>query len=632
MKYARMAWTGLGLALLVPLACAADNGGSQGGGDGFNFSYNGFVRSETSFRDNPNENPYNQGGDPFNGVPVQRVGLGKTDVVVRNGVPVSNTINLQQFRLEFDTQTKFNSNLTLQAKLRAIVDPGLYDEFDPAKVNSQAVGQLYGKPNYFTFDVQGLSHPDPLEWTGKNYMLDFPALFLEYNDGPLDVRVGNQQIAWGQAIFFRVLDVVDGLDLRRHQALDFASEEFSDKRVPALALRTTYQLSESWLLDAYLQKFQPSIVPNPNTPYNVIPAQFTVTDGYADYNHRFDYGFRVKGSVGDIGLQGIAVRRYNPDGYYHWTESRVNRDLPGAPGSGALLYNTPFEVDPTGVQSAQEWYYYAGNTRLSGVGALNGSITGFPSAALIGAFPVNAANCAPFLADGAHNQADNPLSRDAYNCASKELNSFFQASGGLRGHIRRDYREETDLGVGGSYVITSTPGSLTDQLIINVEATYVPDRSFTNISLAYDPIVKSEWTTAVVLEKYQRFSASFPATYVVFQWEHKTQSDLFGRYLGGQGGSIGAVAPGYKDGWNGIALGVQQPLPNLIWRFDLSALYDPRGGILVQPAVRWKPNGKFTVEAFYSYLNGHFGGVPNNNIVSTIEYDREFTVRAGYQF
>ncbi|HFW7063475.1 TPA: DUF1302 family protein, partial [Escherichia coli] len=89
-------------------------------------------------------------------------------------------------------------------------------------------------------------------------------------------RLGNQSIAWGQAIFFRVLDVVDGLDLRRHSVLDYAQEEYSDKRVPAPALRVGYQITDDILADGYVQKFQPTVYGNPNTQYNIIPVQFTV--------------------------------------------------------------------------------------------------------------------------------------------------------------------------------------------------------------------------------------------------------------------------------------------------------------------------------------------------------------------
>jgi hypothetical protein len=455
----------------------------------------------------------------------------------------------------------------------------------------------------------------------------FPALFLDYNRGPLDVRLGMQQIAWGQALFFRVLDVPDGLDLRRHSLLDYASEEFSDKRVPAPALRLSYQITDNWLADAFMQKFQPSVLSNPNTPYNVIASQFTVHDHYPA--GRGDYGIRFKGDVGDIGLQAIAVHRYNPDGVYRWTASHVNRDIPGVPGSGTVFQNTAFEIDPTGVQSANEWFHYAAAARLNGVTGLSASVNGFPAAAALGAFPVSAANCIAHGAPGP--QADDPNSQDAYNCAAQELNYFFQASGGLRGHIERDYFQEDVLGGGASYVVSAAPGSLLDQLIVNVEATYVPNRTFTAPDLGQGFVHKHEWTSALVLEKYQRFSQNFLATYMVLQWMHKSESDIYGRYLGGMGGDDRRVAPGYGGGWNAVAFAAQQPFANATWRADLSTLYDPKGGLLVQPALRWKPNGNWTVDAFYNYLNGRLSR-PNDNIISTADWAKEFTLRLGYQF
>ena len=65
------------------------------------------------------------------------------------------------------------------------------------------------------------------EANDDDYMLDLPALYLDYNKGPLWLRVGNQQIAWGEALFFRVFDSVQGLDLRRHSVFGVAAEEYS---------------------------------------------------------------------------------------------------------------------------------------------------------------------------------------------------------------------------------------------------------------------------------------------------------------------------------------------------------------------------------------------------------------------
>ncbi len=601
-------------ALVSMVALADDN-------SGFSYTIGGYIRPEFAVATNSEIDPANQRGNIYNGVPVQRLGfLGGNfvpDVTVRDGEPGSAGLNYGIMRAQIDSEFKFSQSWSATAKLRAIYDPGWYSNFNPSAVDSPPQGGVYGSPNYFTYSVVGLSHPNPVEWAGTNYMVDFPALFAEFNQGPLDVRIGNQQIAWGQAIFFRVLDVPDGLDLRRHSAFDYAPEEFSDKRVPALAARMSYQFANNWLVDGYAQKFQPSINGNPNTPYNAIYSQFTVYDRYADYDNKMSLGIRMKGQVGDVGLQFMAARRYNPDGAYRWTASGVDRDIPGLSGSGAILAQTPFAVDPTGVWSSTEWFTGAANSRLNGLTALNAAVNNFPAGALLGAAAVP-------------NQA----------AARVELDTFFQLAGGLlnglnngglRGYIERRYFEEDNFGAGTSYVFGGSPGSLTDQLIMNVELLYTPNRIYTDPSLGADFLRKSELISAVVLEKNQRFTDALPATYLVFQWMHRTQSDLFGRYLGGYGGTSTTLPTGV-NGYDAFAFAVQQPFAGLVWRADLSVLVDRRGGMLLQPAIRWKPNKSFQAELFYNYVNGNLGGNPNDNALSTFNYVKEATVRLAYQF
>ncbi len=603
------------------------------GAPGLSFSFGGFIRQETAISTSGDDNPYNQQGWLYNGRTTPRFyvltdanggPVPINDTTTRAGPQQDGSVNLAILRTRLEADIKFTSNLSLQAKMSGIFDPALYNEYDPHEFNSMAVGKLYGKPNYFRFEAEGKNHPNPLEWSGREYLITFPALFLDYNRGPLDVRIGNQQIAWGQAIFFRVLDVPDGLDLRRHSVLDFASEEFSDKRVPALAVRASYQFADNWLADAYVQKFQPTVYGNPNTSYNVIASAFTVHDRYGDFDSKISYGLRLKGDIGDVGVQAIAVRRYNPDGVFRWTKSGVNRDLPGLVGSGQVLQDTAFEVDPTGIWSAEEWFTYAGMARLNGVTGLNAAINEFPAAALLGAVPVAT--------------PDGPQS--GFAAASATLDTFFALAGGaavgennagLRGHIAREYRAENNFGGGLSYVINSTPGSLLDQLIVNFEALYTPNRVFTNPSLSRDFLTESELTTALVMEKYQRFSTELPATYMVAQWLHKTASDLFGRSLKGQGGTATTAAPGVKGGYDAVVFALQQPFAQLVWRADLSVLYDTQGGILVQPAVRWKPSGSWTVDMFYNYINGHLSS-PNENSLSTFDFADELSLRVGYQF
>ncbi|AXQ27881.1 hypothetical protein D0B54_03960 [Solimonas sp. K1W22B-7] len=664
---------------------AAPGAQAEGWFDDVGFNIGGFIRPEYAYSLSSDDNPANQLGNFYNEQSVARQaysppslvpvllgnlglppllpgqvgtwttlplpaipglaadasspGLRGVNNATGEGTPmrkVDNDTNYAVIRSEVELGVRFTPNLNLTARLRGIYDPVMYDEFDARRYANIQGGisggdpALYaGKPNYFEYRVEGDNSPNPLEWAGDDYLLYFPSLVLEYNNGPLTVRAGNQQIAWGQALFFRVFDVVDGLDLRRHSVLDYAQEEYSDKRVPSLGLRLGYQFNEEVLVDSYVQKFQPTIYGNPNTQYNVIPAQFTVHDRYAEggWDSKLSYGMRVKGNYGQWGFQAMAVQRYNPDGVFRWTQSGVNKDLPstpgstgqlvnmslglsGSPSSGTLLAGSAFEASPGGVYSAQEWFTYAGFARLNAISGLNASITEFPTAGGLFATPVDTVP-------------------QAYN----ELNTFFIAAGGsLRGHIAREYAQEEVFGLGASYVTEGEPGGLLDQLIINFEVSYTPDRTFTNTSLSRNYIKEDSVTTALVLEKYHRFTQAFPATYIVFQHMYRSVDDLFGRHLSGYGGTVDKAAPGV-DGAHYFAFAFQQPFPQDIYRIGFATLYDPRGSILVQPGIKWKPSGDFTVEAFYSYIDGAMGSAnPNDTLLSTVDYADEVTVRLTYQF
>ena len=596
------------------------------GGSEFSWTASGLVRYEAAIKTSDRENIVNQRGNLFNGVEVQRdstpLGLPGTtaDTVTRTGRPADNEFNLMQLRSQIDLSMTFSPKLRLFTRLRGVYDVGTYDEYDPDRVNSQAVGFNYQEPEYFEYrNFNNGDSTNPLEIAGRRYMLDLPALYLDYQSGPLLIRAGQQQIAWGQALFFRVLDLPNGLDLRRHLFLDYAPEEYADERTGSLGLRTTWQATQQWEVDAFAQRFLPTLYPNPNTPYNAIASQFTIHDQYGEVDDKLNTGLRVRGTHGQWSTQFVAVRRYNPDGVFRWTRSGVNRDLANLPpgnGTGVVLQDTAFEVDPTGVVSATEWFTYAGNARLNGVTGLNASINEFPSAALLGAVAIDTGD--PDL--------DKLL-------AGAELDLFFQLSGGLRGHLAREYKRETNLGAGVGYVFSAGPGSLLDQLIVNFEATFTPDRKFTNVTLSREYIEEDEWIAALVLEKYQRFSQNFPATYMVFQWMHRTESDLYGRHLSGMGGDGETIAPGVNGGWNGLVFAFQQPSPSLTWRVDGAFLYDTRGGLLVQPAVKWSPNTQYTVEVFYNFLDGDIGGAdPNSNIIQTLDYADELGLRIAYQF
>jgi hypothetical protein len=561
----------------------------------------GFIRQEMAYKTTSDENVWNQAGNPYNGkLVVNSLGL----PVTRTDFSEKNDWNLMATRGELDFQIAISDNWSSFVKVRGFFD---YDSYDN-----------YGDANHFETPFFG-DCGTRLEVCGDDYMVDLPSAYLDYNNGPLWLRFGNQQIAWGEALFFRVADVANGLDLRRHSFIDYASEEYADERIASPGVRGSYRFANNWELEGFAQMFSPTLYNNENTPYNVIGSQFVVQqkEFFNDVDNEWNVGFRLQGQVGELGLQFFAVNRRNPDGTFRWTESKVN---PTGDALGELLSQTAFEIDPQGVWTSNEWFDYAGGSRLDGVKGLDSSILEFPAAQALGAFPI----------EGDPTGTCAALGLDERGCANYELDFFYSpAAGGLgplRGHLAREYDRENVFGWGMNYMFFSEPDSFLDQLVTRFEMSYTPDKEFTDIGLSRNYIEEDEYAASIVLEKYQRFSQSFPATFIVFEYMFKSESDMFGRHLDGMD------SDGQPDGissFNAFAFAVQQPSPTLKWRYDLAVLYDVQGGIFIQPAVRWKPSSAFTVEAFYNYFDSNGG---NDDIIETIEWSDEIGMRIGYQF
>lgn len=546
-------------------------------------------------------------------------------------------------RLEIDVQARFTDNLSGYMKLRGYQDNvqhdflRSYDLFGNNGINGvnhpeTAQFVLPGAPTprkVFRNTPLDNGHGSALEHNEEDYMLDLPAFYLDYNRGPLWLRAGNQQIAWGEALFFRVFDVVQGLDLRRHSVLGVAAEEYSDSRIPSPAIRGSWRFDSGWELEGYAQQFRPSILPRPGTPYSLVAEAFTVFEepGYEQDEDDIDVGFRYSGQWNNMDLSFMAVSRTNPDGTYRWARNELYPDTTD-PDNGNLAVNAgvrpglAFAPDPLGTASADEWFWGASWLRFDPVGTLDTSTTEAPFAvagAAAGAFSPTAMAASTGLS--------------AVDLAKGELDLFFSPGvgfGPLRGYLHRDYDEEVIIGASMKHVFMGAPDSFTDQLILGIEATYTKDRNFTNPSLSQQKIVEDEVSTVVSLEKYHKFSSKFPATYIVGQWMHKTESDMFGRHLSGNGSdsSVGGVPTG-DDDFNAVAIAVQQPFPNLIWRADMSVLYDLEGGLLVQPGVKWRPRDNFQLDLYANVLDSDGG---NDDIMGTLETMDEVFLRASFYF
>src|SRR3546814_5367798 len=115
----------------------------------------------------------------------------------------------------------------------------------------------------------------------------------------------------------------------------------------------------------------------------------------------------------------------------------------------------------------------------------------------------------------------------------------------------------------------------------------------------------SDWSSDVCSSDL-RFSHTFPATYFVLQYMYRNVDYLFGRHLSGYGGTETKMPDGV-NGANYVVFALQQPFPNDVYRIGFATLYDPRGIILVQPGLQWKPNSAWTVDGLYTSINGKHG-------------------------
>ena len=567
----------------------------------------GFVRQEMAYKTSDDENIFNQGGNIFNGKAVTSNFSGID--ITRPGENEDNDWGLMATRAELDFQIRLSDNWDGFVKLRAFYDHSVYDD--------------HKGTNYFEVPLHG-DCGTALEICGDDYMIDLPSAYLDYSNGPLWLRIGNQQIAWGEALFFRVADVANGLDLRRHSFIDWASEEYADERIASPAIRGSYRFSEEWELEFFAQQFTPTIYGNENTPYNVIFSAFVIQqeDGFDKVDDSWNSGLRLRGQLGDLGLQFFATSRRNPDGVFRWTESNINpfAGIPGLDAVGALVAGTPFELSPLGVWTSEEWYSYAGAARLDGVTALDSAVNEFAAVQALGAFPIT----------GDPSGTCGFLGLDERGCAGFELDFFFDSTGSgfgpLRGHLTREYPYENVFGWGFNYVLFAEPDSFLDQLVTRFEMSYTPDKKFTAGSLSREYIEEDEIAASLVFEKWHRFSQEFPATYMVLEYMYKSESDMFGRHMSGMDND---GIPKGDDNFHAVAFAFQQPSPSLLWRFDFAMLYDLNGGLFVQPAVRYKPNGAFTIEA---YANIFHSDGDNDDIIESIEWTDEFGLRIGYQF
>ena len=612
------------LAVMSPLTLA------------FDYTVSGFIRQEMAYKINNDQNPNSAHGNPHNGkyytnlVTKDPVACIAVDLLAsvgclngslpktlnRKDLSQETEWNVNATRVEIDFNAYLSNNVKGFAKIRGYYQPDVFND--------------YGDNNLFSVDHHG-NEATYLSVSDDDYMLDIPSLYLDYSKGPLWIRIGQQQIAWGEALFFRVADMANGLDLRRHLFFDFGSEEYSDERLSAPGVRASYNFPSGWELEVFAQMFQPSVIPNRGSPYSLLPYQFTMDfeEGYDREQDSINGGVRLSGQVGELGLQFFAISRHNPDPIIRLTPG--GQVLP--PGSlltgpfgfsGETVGTQPFTRDTTGDYGFahwRDWFAGTGLAGIDGVGILNTLIDEY-------GYIDDVFTMLSYV--GFTNGLGDPTVsniEDGFLIVDLLVTGFeypLQAGG------EAVYASENIFGFGFNYIFYAEPDTLFDQLVVRLEASYTPDKKFTSPSVSSDFIEHDEWITSLTIEKYHRFSDDFPATFFIFEWMHKSESDMMGRHLSGLGGDFQHLPGGGEQdrGWDGLVFALQQPFPNLTWRMDMSLLVDLNGGYFFQPAVRYKPNGDWTIEAFANII----GADNNGSIFAPLEYSDDLTMRLTYLF
>lgn len=117
--------------------------------------------------------------------------------------------------------------------------------------------------------LEGRAHYDPVERLGypKNVWFDPRQVLLDGKIKKVDVKLGLQQVVWGQADGLRVLDVINPLDYR-----EFILEDFLDSRRPLWLARAEVPLGGGSLQTIWVPYFAPARTPAANNEFGAGPV------------------------------------------------------------------------------------------------------------------------------------------------------------------------------------------------------------------------------------------------------------------------------------------------------------------------------------------------------------------------
>ena len=113
---------------------------------------------------------------------------------------------------------------------------------------------LFDPVNHLETDITDFdsSPVDRLE-SGDSFQAELRELYLDLVYEDFDIRLGRQQIIWGESIGLRILDIINPQDFR-----EFILNDFIDARIPLWSMRLNYTLSDWTFEGLWLPDFEAS--------------------------------------------------------------------------------------------------------------------------------------------------------------------------------------------------------------------------------------------------------------------------------------------------------------------------------------------------------------------------------------
>jgi hypothetical protein len=520
-----------------------------GGENGAQMSISSFLQTDWAFSTATKGNPYNEHSLSTDG----------------------NTWNQMGYRWESIMQLEATRNLANNLgldNLRMTVHPRAWLDLGPQVDSDLPDVYLSGGRGGNRYPGNGWA----VETLGtKEWILDLMEAYVDARKGPVRLRLGKQQIAWGTALFLRSLDAVNSLDLRRHAIFDIIGNEYADERKGIFTANATVDLPSPGpgLSDVSFNAFispdyLPWILPAAGSAYNVVSSEVILDEAeqISAARARLVYGGVLKGNLFDVDLTLNFLSTPNTLGVFQL----IPATGPNSLESAGLV--TPFLIDPArGVNSLQNFVDVANTMRLS-VPGIAQTITTAPFNV-----PVELVS--------------DPVALDQFlRTTPVDVVST------------RKFPRENYIGGSASYYIQPVyqfPGSaVVNGTLVKFEGAYTPTKYFTNPSLSA-PITSGELNFAIEMEKQVRWLQSLPSAFVVLEYWFKSRGDFVNRWLPFEG----------QNKFQVVGLAMQQGVMGNRVRLDSSLVIDVAGpGTWFQPGVLYKPRDYLELGVYYNYLQG----------------------------